>query len=314
MSNGRCPSYVWRSILTARAHLLKGIRWHIDNGSKNNPTGSESSSTSSTSRFWTHLWGLHTAPKVKLFLWRLYNNILPTRKNLSWRITSISPCCAMCPKSEEDILHIFFRCRIATETWSNLDFSRLVNLFLSPMTHQAILEQMISWPAHDSARFAYFLCCIWNCRNNMIFQHIPPDHSKIILQATDVSVVPSVPVGGISCKANSHSPEHAEMIAIWEGLCLAKRFGYTNYIIESNCKVFIDQLQAQSGILSSLGHIHQQILSLVDRQSVVLSFSLYDANIPTHLLAAQSVSTYLSNVWFEVVPYFISTVVQADLI
>ncbi|KAI5666768.1 hypothetical protein M9H77_16621 [Catharanthus roseus] len=129
---------------------------------KNNPTRSKSSSTSSTSLFWTHLWGLDTAPKVKVFLWRLYNNILPTRKNLSQRITSISQCCAMCPKNEEDILHTFLQCRIARETWLNSDFSHLVNLFLRTAPYQVILEKMISWAAHDSSQFAYLLCCIWS--------------------------------------------------------------------------------------------------------------------------------------------------------
>lgn len=42
---------------------------------------------------------------------------------------------------------------------------------------------MLDWPDHESSRFAYILCCIWNARNNLIFQHIISDPSRIILQA-----------------------------------------------------------------------------------------------------------------------------------
>ncbi|KAI5650037.1 hypothetical protein M9H77_36042 [Catharanthus roseus] len=54
--------------------------------------------------------------------------------------------------------------------------------------------------------------------------------------------------------ANSYSDEHVETIAIREVLRLAGRFWYTNYTIER--------------ILSSLGHIHQQILFLVHRSNL----------------------------------------------
>lgn len=37
-----------------------------------------------------------------------------------------------------------------------------------------------------------------------------------------------------------YSPKHAEMVAIREGLRQVEQFGYTNYILESDCKV-IDQ-------------------------------------------------------------------------
>lgn len=64
--------------------------------------------------------------------------------------------------------------------------------------------------------------------------------------------------------AHLHSPEHVETVAIRKGLHLARRFGYTNHILESDYKVVIDKLLAQSRILGPLGQIHQQIFSLID--------------------------------------------------
>lgn len=40
--------------------------------------------------------------------------------------------------------------------------------------------------------------------------------------------------------AHSHSLEHAETVAIHEGLRLAENFDYSNYTLERDCKVVID--------------------------------------------------------------------------
>lgn len=53
----------------------------------------------------------------------------------------------------------------------------------------------------------------------------------------------------------------------------------------------IDQLLSRSGTLGRLRHIHQQILFLLDRQSIFLFFERCDNNVPMHLLAAQAVFT-----------------------
>lgn len=70
----------------------------------------------------------------------------------------------------------------------------------------------------------------------------------------------------------SHSQERTETVAIRESFRLARKFGYTNYTLERDCKMFVDQLLARSEILGPLGHIHQQIVFLIDRQSVILFF------------------------------------------
>lgn len=75
--------------------------------------------------------------------------------------------------------------------------------------------------------------------------------------------------------ALSHSPEHAETVVLREALRLTGRFGYTNYILASGeCKVVIDLLLARSGTLDPLGHIHEQILPLINRQAISYRFNV----------------------------------------
>ncbi|KAI5661614.1 hypothetical protein M9H77_20937 [Catharanthus roseus] len=229
---------------------------------KNNSDGSGCSSTSTTLHFWTHLWGLHTAPKTTLIL----------------------PYCALCPGSEEDILHVFFRCRVATKTWLNSDFSHLVNFFLC----QALYKGKGILKHHQESAAAPIGPTRPNVRLPIISTqdrwHWRPDHfGRVRILFTVASML-------------SHAPEYAETVAIREGLILARKFGYTNYILENDCKVVIDKLLARFGTLVPLGHIHQQILSLIDRQFVILSIERRDNNIPAYLSAAQAVSTYPSNI------------------
>lgn len=86
---------------------------------------------------------------------------------------------------------------------------------------------------------------------------------------------------------------------------MEERFGYSGFIIESDRKGLSISLNLDR-TLSSLGHIQGQIFSLVD--------GLSTGCVPTHPLATKTISTYLSNVWMEVVPSCITTVLQADLI
>lgn len=74
------------------------------------------SSMSAVACFWTSLWGLCIVPKIRIFLWRLYNNILLKCKNLSRQILFIQSHNAICSEHVEDAVHIFFHYRVTAET------------------------------------------------------------------------------------------------------------------------------------------------------------------------------------------------------
>lgn len=114
-------------------------------------------------KFWTRLWGLCTAPKVSIsFLWRVYNDILLTRrKNLSKSIPTIQACCLICSEVIEDALNIFLGSPVMLEVWFVSNFTLLVGMFLESVTLPSILERVLDWPIQGSSRFTYILWCIW---------------------------------------------------------------------------------------------------------------------------------------------------------
>lgn len=130
--------------------------------------------------------------------------------------------------------------------------------------------------------------------------------TMLVLRVSFGIIWEKVQISFTTVLAHSPSPEHAEMIAINEGLHLVERFGYTNQTLESDCKVVINQL----------GHVHQQILSLVNMWFVVLSLIFCSPQCQhSNTFISCSCRFYLpSNVSMEVVLLFISTVVPANLI
>lgn len=59
---------------------------------------------------WKRIWKLSVPNKYKLFLWRLWHNILPTVSALNSRGLHIQDPCFMCQNAEENVVHVFMAC------------------------------------------------------------------------------------------------------------------------------------------------------------------------------------------------------------
>ncbi|KAK9109804.1 hypothetical protein Sjap_017864 [Stephania japonica] len=57
------------------------------------------------------MWALDVSPKVKIFLWHVYRNILPSNFNLGRRKIKQSNLCEICGSEVELAMHARFRCR-----------------------------------------------------------------------------------------------------------------------------------------------------------------------------------------------------------
>ncbi|XP_012836236.1 PREDICTED: uncharacterized protein LOC105956874 [Erythranthe guttata] len=68
-----------------------------------------------SSRSWKWLWDLNLPNKIKIFLWRCCNNLLPTRQNLTNRKILENSLCEICGAAEEDVLHCLSLCSFARQ-------------------------------------------------------------------------------------------------------------------------------------------------------------------------------------------------------
>jgi hypothetical protein len=135
---------------------------------------------------WKKLWKLQLNDRLKLFLWKIAWDIIPTKSRLN-HFLNFSPFDLLCPlcKSETDSLsHLFFRCvfsRVAWRSsfwplnslvWDNLSPSQWIEGILSPHSSFGI-------PLADSHLFQIFasvLCdLIWFNRNKALHDGLTPN-------------------------------------------------------------------------------------------------------------------------------------------
>lgn len=68
---------------------------------------------------WKSLWKLNINHCLKLFLWKMIWNIIPTKFRISQSLpsTPMDSFCSLCADPIDSILHLFFSCPIARVVW-----------------------------------------------------------------------------------------------------------------------------------------------------------------------------------------------------
>lgn len=59
---------------------------------------------------WSSLWKSKLHQRLKLFLWRVLSNVLPTKEALNIRILMDNLSCGVCGEGTESLLHLFNNC------------------------------------------------------------------------------------------------------------------------------------------------------------------------------------------------------------
>jgi len=64
------------------------------------------------------IWRLNTAPKIKVFLWKVLKGAVAVEDRLRTRGILIADGCSMCSEENETINHILFQCPLARQVWA----------------------------------------------------------------------------------------------------------------------------------------------------------------------------------------------------
>lgn len=73
--------------------------------------------SSSHAIIWSRLDRLKLNPRLRLFVWRLANAVLPTSARLTARLDHVPPRCTACDYHAKDEVHVIFHCPLATSIW-----------------------------------------------------------------------------------------------------------------------------------------------------------------------------------------------------
>ncbi|KAL5823122.1 hypothetical protein ACOSQ4_021022 [Xanthoceras sorbifolium] len=77
---------------------------------------------------WLALWNLNIPPKIKIFIWRVCHNAIPSLCNLCSRKIVIDPCCSRCGEAPESSAHALFWCSSVRTVWESTVFWDILNL------------------------------------------------------------------------------------------------------------------------------------------------------------------------------------------
>ncbi|KAG8485814.1 hypothetical protein CXB51_019151 [Gossypium anomalum] len=92
---------------------------HIQNATDTSPNGDE------YNEFYKSLWAIHIPAKIKIHIWRLFNNFLPHFYNLARKTLGVEIVCPLCKKDSEDADHLMWSCTILQSVWASLNITVL---------------------------------------------------------------------------------------------------------------------------------------------------------------------------------------------
>ena len=128
----------------------------------------ESSDQVGTAKEWKSMWSIKVTPKIKIVLWRLAHNCLPTGQQLRKRNIPAYDLCCHCGR-DETAEHAFLTCQYVAESWRELKkrcgLKKLLKPFVSP--RQWIFDVLAGCTDREATIFVIFLWHIWEARNTV---------------------------------------------------------------------------------------------------------------------------------------------------
>ena len=121
------------------------------------------------------IWKLNVMPNIRIFLWQLCHNTLPTRANLLRKGIYVDPVCPACLSEIEDIDHLFVGCHMVKKTWDLTVSHNWLTSQPFPQSLPSVWEGLHNlYTARNSylTRVAILSWSIWKSRNSMVFSII----------------------------------------------------------------------------------------------------------------------------------------------
>ncbi|KAF7824555.1 reverse transcriptase [Senna tora] len=148
-----------------------------------------SNSASEDTRLWRVIWNAKTQPKVKMFLWKVCKNAIPTRANLAKRRMNVDRECMNCHHHLESTEHCLIECPFAKAVWFGSRFHwNFCNVNINSVRQwiEDILNDILKVSRdseRDIAEFFYLLWFIWKTRNERVFEGLVGGPMDVIVKA-----------------------------------------------------------------------------------------------------------------------------------
>ncbi|XP_035543621.1 uncharacterized protein LOC118347698 [Juglans regia] len=280
----------------------------------------ESSREGSKDEKWSIIWNLTVPNSVKIFLWKVGNNLLPTKENLFKRKIVTEKSCTICFAESETIMHAIWECPAANDIWADKDrFPKTVLQKASePLVEykaaQALLQQTkqsqvrgrgdLKWekPAAGLVKINWDASLDVKDRRMGVGIIIRDEEGEALVAVCDQ-------------KEHVDNPMVAESYALRVALDVCGELNIQRAIFEGDAKSVITAVHREAEDLSLVGFIVEDIkFSFHRRPDWQLLFVFREKNIIAHILAGKALSFKEKIVWIDEMPDFIVEDLERDRI
>jgi hypothetical protein len=138
------------------------------NFARDNQSGSN---TNNAESIWKNLWNIKSPPKFLHLIWRIINQAIPVRDNLTTKGIRCCPICPRCNKALETIDHVFLRCDWTRAVWFGSPLTLKGDRINREMSvHNWIREILINNQKENIEIIIATFYHIWKARNMLVFQ------------------------------------------------------------------------------------------------------------------------------------------------
>ncbi|KAK4404352.1 putative ribonuclease H protein [Sesamum angolense] len=233
---------------------------------------------------WNAIWKARVPNKIKVFLWCVCKEAIPTTSNLIRRTSDVEPACTMCGAPYEDSKHALLSVLSLGKPRPLLTYHGLLFHNGEMSRNKRVMENKQSSPMEVVASARSFLKDFQNCivrknpPNRFSAPTWSPPKSGTIKINFDASVAKEWGGIGLGVIARDHEgncvawrtktllgatdPEHCEALAARLVVDLGIEQGWCNCLIEGDCILVIQKLLVAKEDASAIGPIISDILHL----------------------------------------------------
>lgn len=126
-----------------------------------------STSSSQENQVWWKVWNTDLLPRIKLFVWRLYHDALPTQVGLEIRIKGLDSLCGVCERGVESALHALKDCVMASSIRQVTFCAFILDLSLCSILDwlDKAFERL---DGEGWEMFLTYLWVVWGARNKLV--------------------------------------------------------------------------------------------------------------------------------------------------
>lgn len=171
-------------VIPLRSGMVDHVAWHFEpkgvfsvkstyrlgvsiREAKSHSDASSSSETQVNTSKWNKLWCMKLPAKVRIFLWRLAHDSLPTRMNIKRKHVDLDTLCPVCRRLDEDGGHTFLKCKFIKQVWRGMDLEETRLGLLSLSSADAVVEAICKLSFEKQVLVDIGLWDWWNTRNKV---------------------------------------------------------------------------------------------------------------------------------------------------